>query len=137
MFSLVVSVSVAYQRGVFDVGNPLDTHGWNRMQHEVSDPANYPNWWSGTLYELEDGDSVDIMRGNGYLTKRYALTGINAPDSGQEAEASKLALYGKLKDKRVYVHWDDINGGVEYATLFVDGVNVNQWMLDNGYAEAE
>lgn len=138
---LLCLVMVCYKVFHVDVldlqsGFTLDTHGWKRLQREVSDTDNYPRWDVGKVFAVYDGDTVQLGS-NIYFATKHSLTGIDAPDTGEEAKISQHALGDKVRDKEVRYHLDRKRGDVLYVTLFVDGENVNQWMLDNGYAEAE
>jgi micrococcal nuclease len=99
--------------------------------------------YQATLVSVVDGDTIhaDLDLGtdvHNFLTLR--LYGINAPELPTDAgKTAKAALAGKLpfdhnaitvrtvKDKREKY-------GRYLATLIVGGVDLNQWMVDNGYA---
>ena len=52
----------------------------------------------------------------------------------REAEAAKQALISKTKDRNIILHcdsWDKY--GRLLGTLYVDNININQWMINSGY----
>lgn len=111
----------------------LDPHGWSKLQRQVTDIDNYPRWERVVVDDVVDGDTINAHIG--YIYCQWQLTGINAPDSGEASERAIVALKRKLSGKKVLMHRDRApDDETCYVTLFADGENINQWMLDNGYA---
>lgn len=108
---------------------------------------------NGIVTRVLDGDTVQMVvkRGdNWFESHRVRLSGIDAPEIhpkkdsktyNEEKEAgfkSKKALEDKLASDGNFVKVDfdkDDKYGRRLGTLFTrKGENLNQWMLDNGYA---
>ena len=94
-----------------------------------------------------DGDTCDIIVNVGFsilLQERFRLYGINAPETRTRDRAEKKRgleakrwLIDRLTDKDIIIrtHKDKKGKFGRYlATLFVDGENVNQEMVDKGLA---
>lgn len=95
----------------------------------------------GTVYNVVDGDTVDLSVDLGfrqYMRDRFRLTGINTPERGQpgwaEATAALRAflplgqsvLIQTLKPRDKYGRW--------LATVSIDGLNINEAMIEAGHA---
>lgn len=102
---------------------------------------------------LYDGDSIDVFAHHGLgvysthnqKTGRMRLLHVNAPElrgGTEESKALAIIARDKLAEKIVgktgwiKTHLDNKGGfGRFLAEVWIDGENVNQWLLDNGYAE--
>jgi len=90
---------------------------------------------------VHDGDTFTgtCDRGDGeHVRETFRLLGINAPELGQPgADAAKQHLEQRLTTaKAVEVQWHERGDfGRPLTTVYCDGVNVNQEMLDLGLAE--
>ncbi len=93
--------------------------------------------------EVLDGDTVRAELDLGldtYHRLTLRLAGINAPEMGTpEGEASKKALIERLANSAVLVRTikdQREKYGRFLGILEVGGLNVNQWLMDNGFAKA-
>ena len=106
-----------------------------------------------TLYEYRafvrsvyDGDSLraDVDLGFGAVLKKVPLrlAGLDAPEVKGEERPLGLpvrdALAGRVLGREVIIRTEkDRTGkfGRYIATIWLDGENMNQWLLDQGYAK--
>lgn len=101
------------------------------------------------LLKVVDGDTIDVDIDLGFdisLTKRVRLNGIDTPESRTtNLEEKKLGLEVKeylkhrLEGKTNIVIRTELPDSTEkygriLGTLFVDDVNINQEVVDKGYA---
>lgn len=100
------------------------------------------------VVKVVDGDTIDIIIDLGFdLTKkeRVRLAGIDTPESRtRDLVEKKYGLLSKeflktqLKEGKIVIktHKDEETGkfGRILGEIFVDGVNVNQLMCDEGHA---
>lgn len=97
-----------------------------------------------TLGEIHDGDTVWLTIDLGFYmahTTKVRMAGINAPelstDAGKAALAALTAYVATQSGQwtaQTYKTGED-KYGRWLATLYApDGTNLNQWMLDHGYA---
>ena len=102
--------------------------------------------YSAIITKVYDGDTVtaDIDLGFGIWTKKQKLrlSNINAPEvRGANKLAginSRDALRGKILGKKVIVKTKkDKKGkyGRWIAEVWIDNLNVNNWLVKNGYAK--
>jgi len=92
-----------------------------------------------------DGDTVTAVVDLGFLhyqEMKLRLFGIDTPElRGEEREEGLVVrdiLRGLILDKEVEIHsYKDKQGkyGRYLATIFLDGQNINQWLVDEGHAE--
>jgi micrococcal nuclease len=86
-------------------------------------------------YRVIDGDTIEATIDMGFRTMRkdiFRLAGINAPERDKASTAFMVeALEGK--DLIIESHKSE-KYGRWLATIYADGVNVNQSMLDMGLA---
>ena len=92
-----------------------------------------------------DGDTVTAVVDLGFLhyqEMKLRLYGIDTPElRGSEREEGlkvRDIVRDLILDKEVEIHsYKDKQGkyGRYLATIIVDGINVNQWLVDNGHAE--
>lgn len=89
----------------------------------------------GKVIRVIDGDTFDLLS-PGNTVRRIRLLDIDTPERGQDHyRVSKQALANMISAKHVRVTWSktDRNGRI-LGTVFSDGVNVNLYMVESGYA---
>ncbi len=107
---------------------------------------------SDTLYfykayveKVYDGDTITCTIDCGFnmsmKNQKIRLYGINCPElRGAEKEAGKVArdqLRNQILHKNILIEtFKDKKGkyGRYLATVFLDSVNINEWLVQNGYA---
>ncbi|RLG16595.1 hypothetical protein DRN63_04025 [Nanoarchaeota archaeon] len=92
------------------------------------------------VYKVVDGDTFDA-----FPSGRVRLADVNTPEVGEPGyKEAKDALTSLLLNRKVYLDIDDLYVMDRYNRLiclvFVDYnsthvLNVNKWLLENGYAE--
>ena len=92
------------------------------------------------VYRVVDGDTFDA-----FPSGRVRLADVNTPEVGEPGyQEAKDALTSLLLNREVYLDIDDLHVMDRYNRLiclvFVDYnsthvLNVNKWLLENGYAE--
>lgn len=99
------------------------------------------------LERVVDADTVDLLVDTGfrrYMIDRFRLYGIDAPERGQIGWAEgKYALEAKLPmDAQLIIETyhprerdERDNFGRWLATIYLDGENINEWLVDQGYAK--
>ena len=97
------------------------------------------------IIDVYDGDTVTAMVDLGFLhfqEMKLRLYGINTPElRGEEKEAGMVVrdiLRVMVLDKEVEIRsYKDKQGkyGRYLANNFLDGLDVNQWLVDNGHAK--
>ena len=100
--------------------------------------------YKAKIIDVYDGDTVTAVVDLGFLhfqEMKLRLYGINTPElKGEEREQGLLArdiLRGLILDKEVMIHsYKDKQGkyGRYLATIFLDGLNINNWLVDEGHA---
>ena len=90
---------------------------------------------SGTVQKVLDGDTIEIRTEDGEEL-RIRLDGIDAPEKNQpHGTLSTIALRKQIQSKLVQIK---IKGKDRYgrtvARIFLDGVDINKWMVINGHA---
>jgi endonuclease YncB( thermonuclease family) len=94
--------------------------------------------FSGTVTKVIDGDTLDVTTIEGEtITVRLAL--IDAPETDESGfDEAKNFMTEQCLDKNSEVDPDN-NQGLTYgrtvAVVYCDGVNVNEAILDNGFAD--
>ena len=94
--------------------------------------------FSGTVTKVIDGDTLDVTTIEGEtITVRLAL--IDAPETDESGfDEAKNFMTEKCLDKSSEVDPDN-NQGLTYgrtvAVVYCDGVNVNEAILDSGFAD--
>jgi len=94
--------------------------------------------FSGTVTKVIDGDTLDVTTTEGEtIIVRLAL--IDAPETDESGfDEAKNFMTEKCLDKNSEVDPDN-NQGLTYgrtvAVVYCDGVNVNEAILDNGFAD--
>ncbi|MDR2869535.1 MAG: thermonuclease family protein [Deferribacteraceae bacterium] len=89
----------------------------------------------GDVINIADGDTLTVMNEMGEEMK-VRLYGIDAPESSQKYGAkAKQALQHLLDGHKVTVEVIDIDQyGRQVGVLEVDGININELMLEGGHA---
>lgn len=97
------------------------------------------------IKDVYDGDTVTAVVDLGFLhyqEMKLRLYGIDTPElRGPEREQGLIVrdiLREMILDKDVEIHsYKDKQGkyGRYLATILLDGVDINQWLVDNGHAE--
>ncbi|OPX57563.1 MAG: hypothetical protein A4E25_02208 [Methanobacterium sp. PtaB.Bin024] len=90
---------------------------------------------SGTCYNVVDGDTIDV-EGVG----RIRFVGVDTPERGESGYKEAKNFVKKMcLGKTVGLDIDDAKNTDKYgrtlAVVYVDGVNLNQELLKEGYAE--
>ena len=94
--------------------------------------------FSGTVTKVIDGDTLDVTTAEGEtITVRLAL--IDAPETDESGfDEARNFMTEQCLDKNAEVDPDN-NQGLTYgrtvAVVYCEGVNVNEAILDNGYAD--
>lgn len=94
--------------------------------------------FSGTVTKVTDGDTLDIKTAGGEtITVRLAL--IDAPERDEAGfDEARNFMTEQCLDKNAEVDPDN-NQGLTYgrtvAVVYCEGVNVNEAILDNGFAD--
>ncbi len=100
--------------------------------------------YKAKIIDVYDGDTVTAVVDLGFLhfqEMKLRLYGIDTPElRGEEREQGLVVrdiLRGLILDKEVEIHsYKDKQGkyGRYLATILLDGININQWLLDQGHA---
>lgn len=102
-----------------------------------------------TVEFVVDGDTVDLLfdTERGVVTERVRLIGIDAPESVSRADPvqcfgpeSSEALTGLLPEGTAVLVTRDREARDRFGRLLAylsrpDGLDVNRWMLENGFAD--
>jgi micrococcal nuclease len=94
--------------------------------------------FSGTVTKVTDGDTLDVTTSEGEtITVRLAL--LDAPETDEPGfDEARNFLTEQCLDKNAEVDPDN-NQGLTYgrivAVVYCEGVNVNEAILDNGFAD--
>ena len=94
--------------------------------------------FSGTVTKVTDGDTLDVTTSEGEtITVRLAL--IDAPETDEPGfDEARNFITEQCLDKNAEVDPDN-NQGLTYgrivAVVYCEGVNVNEAILDNGFAD--
>lgn len=100
------------------------------------------------IVSVYDGDTCTALfkMNKNYVKFKIRMLGYDSPEMKprlnvenreqikREAEAAKQALITKTKDRQVILHcsdWDKY--GRLLGTLYVDNININNWMISSGY----
>lgn len=102
-------------------------------------------WYKAVITHVYDGDTCTANISLGCFVNKspvkLRLFGINAPEiRGEERpmgliarEALKSKVQGKQVILNTYLDRDDKYGRL-LAVIYVDGLNINDWLVSNGYA---
>jgi len=101
--------------------------------------------YKAKIIDVYDGDTVTAVVDLGFLhfqEMKLRLYGIDTPElrGAEKVEGKKVRdiVREKILDKEVEIHsYKDKQGkyGRYLATIIVDGVDLNKWLVDNGHAE--
>ena len=102
-------------------------------------------FYKAYVEKVYDGDTItctiDCGFGLSMKTQKIRLYGINTPElRGAEKKAGIMArdrLRSKILHQNVLIEtFKDKKGkyGRYLATIFLDSVNINEWLVQNGYA---
>jgi len=101
--------------------------------------------YKAIVKNVVDGDTIDVIIDLGFdssLKQRLRLVGINAPELHSKVEeertvanAAKQYLIEILLDRYVIINTEKADAFGRYlATVYLDGENVNQHMIEKGLA---
>jgi micrococcal nuclease len=101
--------------------------------------------YKATIIDVYDGDTVTAMVDLGfyhYQQMKFRLYGIDTPElRGEEREQGLIVrdiVRGMILDKEVIINsFKDKQEkyGRYLANIIIDGVDLNLWLVENGYAE--
>lgn len=101
--------------------------------------------YKAKIIAVYDGDTVTAVVDLGFLHSqemKLRLFGIDTPEmrGPEKVEGKKVRdiVRGMILDKEVEIHsFKDKQGkyGRYLATIIIDGLDLNQWLVDNGHAE--
>ena len=101
-------------------------------------------FYHGEIKKVIDGDTVDVLLDLGFSTFRLVrcrLARVNTPElknnnTKQQALAVKLKLAAFLAGKAIAVESKKVDiYGRAISEILADGINVSDWLLENGLAE--
>jgi endonuclease YncB( thermonuclease family) len=89
----------------------------------------------GRVERVIDGDTISLLT-NDYERLRVRLYGIDTPEKGQSwGKAATSALSGLIAGREVRVVVEDVDRyGRQVGLIYLDGQNVNHWMVAQGHA---
>ena len=95
--------------------------------------------YKASVSKVVDGDTIHALVDLGfkiYTDIIFRLADINAPEKNtDEGVVAKIALSNKLLNQSIAI---DSNGKDKYgrwiATVYLNGENINQWLMTEGYA---
>ncbi|MEZ4858340.1 MAG: thermonuclease family protein [Flavobacteriaceae bacterium] len=100
--------------------------------------------YKAKIIDVYDGDTVTAVVDLGFLhfqEMKLRLYGINTPElRGEDRDIGiqvRDILRNLILDKEVMIHsYKDKQGkyGRYLATIFLDGMNINNWLVDQGHA---
>ncbi|WP_136797467.1 thermonuclease family protein [Desulfosediminicola ganghwensis] len=98
-------------------------------------PFSYASVIIGKVTHVADGDTITV-RDSLNQKHRIRLYGIDCPESGQEfgREATRYAARLTAGKKAEVIKYDKDRYGRVVGVVMVDGVNVNQRLIEQGYA---
>jgi micrococcal nuclease len=99
--------------------------------------------YKAKITEVHDGDTITCNIDVGFsftlMNQKIRFSGINAPElSTDEGKQVASILKEKLTGKDVIIHTEKDKKekyGRWLGTIILDEVNINEWMLTNGYAK--
>lgn len=102
-------------------------------------------WYDAQIIDVYDGDTVTIDIDLGFdahvLNQKFRLYGVDAPElRGENKEAGKTAkqaLKERVLGKEVLIHTikdKKDKYGRWLCEIWLDGENINQWLIDSGHA---
>lgn len=120
---------------IFNTGSGEGYVGNNSTNSNLQNASNSSYEAGGLCTYVVDGDTIDV-EGVG----RIRFVGVNTPERGEEGyQSAKDFVKSKVLDKQVYLDIDDKKHYDKYgrvlAVVYIDGANLNQELLKQGYAE--
>lgn len=102
-------------------------------------------WYDAIVKEVYDGDTVTIDIDLGFNTwtmnQKFRLYGVDAPEIRGETKEngiiSRDALRNQVLNQQVIIHTIKDRKdkyGRWLCEIYKGALNINQWMIDNGYA---
>lgn len=90
--------------------------------------------WYGNVVKVSDGDTITVLRG--FQQVRIRFYGIDAPEKGQAyGKAAKRHLIFLVANRNVEIEpVTQDRYGRTVALVFADDTNINQKMVEDGYA---
>lgn len=90
--------------------------------------------WSGRVVKVSDGDTITVLKGVQQVKIRFY--GIDAPEKRQAfGKAAKRYLISLVANRNVEIEpVTQDRYGRTVALVFADGTNINQKMVQDGYA---
>lgn len=110
------------------------------LNEYLASPGGHMYIYNAKVVKIVDADTVDVMVDLGfevYKKVRTRLAGINAPElNTNEGKVAKAFLVGALPvDTPVIIVSKDYDKyGRSVAVIYQENVNINQMLLDSGYA---
>lgn len=110
------------------------------LNEYLTSPGGHMYIYNAKVVKIVDADTVDVMVDLGfevYKKVRTRLAGINAPElNTDEGKVAKAFLVGALPvDTPVIIVSKDYDKyGRSVAVIYQENVNINQMLLDSGYA---
>lgn len=95
--------------------------------------------YKAVVDRVVDGDTLIMLVDVGFsitVKEKFRLNYINAPElSTKEGQDVKQIMISKLQGKTVQISSEGKDKyGRWLAVIYLDGANINQWLLDNAYA---
>jgi micrococcal nuclease len=102
-------------------------------------------YYKGTVTKVYDGDTITINFSLGFHTwimkQIIRLQGVNTPEvrgeSKEQGKISRDALAARILGKDVIIKTKKGDKKDKYGrwlgVIYLDGENINQWLIDNGY----
>lgn len=96
--------------------------------------------FSGTVYNVVDGDTVDAELDLGFKLKikqRLRLAGIDTPERGRPGydEAKKALMEKTLNKPLTFITYKQSKWGYFLADIEVGDIIINQQMISEGFAK--
>ncbi|WP_299128286.1 thermonuclease family protein [uncultured Winogradskyella sp.] len=101
--------------------------------------------YKAKIIDVYDGDTITAQVDLGFLVSRemkFRLYGIDTPELRGEERPEGLKvrdiLRGRILDKEVVIYsYKDKQGkyGRFLANIFLEGEDINQWLIDEGHAK--
>lgn len=109
-------------------------------QHSAVTAKNYGPFDIDNCYviKIADGDTATCLKEDRKTQVKIRFAQIDAPESKQDfGTVSKQALSDMIFNKHISLNVEEVDRyGRNVAEVFIDGINVNKYMVKNGYAWA-